>query len=267
MKISRGTCVDNSGGGKRGKILTFSAAARRRMMYKVNQISRSQLPVFVTLTYPDEFPRDPERWSRDVDAFRKWFTRMGWAAVWKKELKPRQSGKNQGEIAPHFHMLVWGASFLDLATYVPRAWYRIVGSNNPDHLAHGADVEQIKSPNGVKSYISKYMCKDDEAVIETGQGRGRFWGVINAKKIPWVEPVEIELTRDEVNNLFRSMRRFMRMGRRHKMQLPGLTMICDADFWFDRLEGLTRPVRGAQPPTAAQIRYQNWLHERGASKP
>jgi hypothetical protein len=219
------------------------------MTYKVNQVQRDKLPVFVTLTYPDEFPRDPKRWARDVDTFRKWFSRMGWGAIWKKELKPRQSGENAGAVAPHFHMMVWGASLYDLKTLIPAVWYRIVGSNDPRHLEHGSRVEAIRSSNGVKSYVSKYMCKDDEAEASAGEGLGRFWGVINSKVIPWAEAVEVELSWREVNQLFRAMKRFMLGGhhRRRRLNLPGLTLICNADQWFDNLDGLTRPMGRAAP--------------------
>ena len=30
------------------------------------------------------------------------------AIIWKQEFKDRQSGKNKGEIAPHYHLLVFG---------------------------------------------------------------------------------------------------------------------------------------------------------------
>lgn len=245
IKVSKGLTLEGVGGGRRGKIISFSRPARRRLMYRVNTVDRVKLPVFVTLTYPDNFPRDPKRWSRDVDTFRRWFQRMGWGAIWKKELKPRKSGKNEGEVAPHFHMFVWGASVHDLSKLIPPVWYRIVGSNDPQHLAHGSEVEPIRSPNGVKSYASKYLCKEDEEKACQGDGLGRFWGVINRKVVPFVDPVEVELTRDEVNQLYRAVRRYMHLGRRCKMQLPGITLICDASQWFDNLEGLTRPWRAA----------------------
>jgi hypothetical protein len=65
--------------------------------------------VFVTLTYPDDFPVTPERWRRDLAALWRRIRRQ-WpetAAIWKKEFKRRKSGVNVGKVAPHYHMLLW----------------------------------------------------------------------------------------------------------------------------------------------------------------
>jgi len=96
---------------KRGKVSGFSAASRRRMLKTVGKLKQNELPVFVTLTYPDEFPFDAKTWRKHLAALwrrvrRRW---PGAAALWKKEFKRRQSGENTGKVAPHFHMLLWGA--------------------------------------------------------------------------------------------------------------------------------------------------------------
>jgi hypothetical protein len=68
------------------------------------------------LTYPDGFPGDPRRWKADLKA---WFKRLhrrfpDAAGFWKLELEPRKRGIHAGEIAPHFHLLLWG---------LPDAWH------------------------------------------------------------------------------------------------------------------------------------------------
>ena len=94
---------------KRGKIKGFSRGSRGRLLKTVGRLRQDSLPVFVTLTYPDEFPVTPERWRRDLAALwrrirRQWPTG---AAIWKKEFKRRKSGVNEGKVAPHYHMLLW----------------------------------------------------------------------------------------------------------------------------------------------------------------
>ena len=81
--------------------------------------------MFVTLTYPDEFPFTPERWSRDLAALERRMKRQ-WpelAAIWKKEFKRRKSGVNVGRVAPHFHILLWLPAWVanDLAAWI-RHW-------------------------------------------------------------------------------------------------------------------------------------------------
>ena len=94
---------------RRGKIKGFSRGSRGRLLKTVGRLRQDSLPVFVTLTYPDDFPVTPERWQRDLAALwrrirRQWLTA---AAIWKKEFKRRKSGVNEGKVAPHYHMLLW----------------------------------------------------------------------------------------------------------------------------------------------------------------
>lgn len=94
---------------KRGKIKGFSRGSRGRLLKTVGRLRQEALPVFVTLTYPDDFPVTPERWRRDLAALWRRIRRQ-WpeaAAIWKKEFKRRKSGVNAGKVAPHYHMLLW----------------------------------------------------------------------------------------------------------------------------------------------------------------
>jgi hypothetical protein len=94
---------------KRGKIKGFSRGSRGRLLKTVGRLKQDKLPVFVTLTYPDDFPVTPERWRRDLAALWRRMRRQ-WpeaAAIWKKEFKRRKSGVNAGKVAPHYHMLLW----------------------------------------------------------------------------------------------------------------------------------------------------------------
>ncbi len=105
----------SGGGGKRGKVGAFTPASRMRLMRKMARVRCDVLPQFITLTYADEFPTDPAVWKRDLDTLLK-RTRRSFpkaAGFWKLEMKERQSGKNAGQLAPHFHILLWG---------VPLAW-------------------------------------------------------------------------------------------------------------------------------------------------
>ena len=108
------------GGGKRGIIKRFSAGSRRRLLRGLNRVKRDLLPIFVTLTYPDNFPGNPRVWKAHLNAWLKRLKRQHpqAAGFWKLELKHRQSGANAGEIAPHFHLLLWG---------LPESWEQADG--------------------------------------------------------------------------------------------------------------------------------------------
>lgn len=104
-------------GGKRSEIEDFSPASRRRMLALLAKVDNSQVPWFVTTTYPDEFERyawDGEEIKRHIEMMSKRLERRfpGCSVVWKLEFIARKSGKRKGEIAPHIHWFVWGVPWV-----------------------------------------------------------------------------------------------------------------------------------------------------------
>jgi len=80
------------------------------MLEVMAKVQQAAVPFFVTLTYPDEFPLYREDYKRHLETFfdrlqRRW---PGASVVWKLEFKERKSGQNQGKIAPHYHLFVYG---------------------------------------------------------------------------------------------------------------------------------------------------------------
>src|SRR5215217_2201791 len=65
------------GGGSRDKVRGFSWASRRNLLLRLASINRTAFKtfsgriIFVTLTYPDDYPDDPELCKRHLKAFRK----------------------------------------------------------------------------------------------------------------------------------------------------------------------------------------------------
>lgn len=118
----------SSFGGVRGVCKGFSASSRRRMMDKLNTVScAAPLPSFVTLTYPDacfddDLSRFAKRAKSDLDAWLKRLRRVEplAATVWKLEFEARKSGKHEGKMFPHFHLLVWGCQSRRVFGFVDR---------------------------------------------------------------------------------------------------------------------------------------------------
>ena len=218
--------------GYRSGITKFSKNSRRRLLYKIGGINKSELPVFITLTYPNEYTNDSKQWKNDLENLFKRMVRL-WpvaAAIWK--LEPQKRG------APHYHLLVWGVSYKELRQWVPQAWYEVVGSSDIKHLlwhygvlGHGNThcVSEVHSWRGVWSYASKYLGKTCD--IEGWKTPGRFWGVKNAKCIPWAEIETISITDREAYKLLRLMRRFAGMKNR---SYQSLTIFCEAEYWYMR---------------------------------
>lgn len=209
-------CGDpQKGGGRRGRVLGYSADSRKRLMEKMGRIDRDKLPLFVTVTYPAEFPC-PRRAKRDFVAFRKRLMRRfpRLSLIWRMELQKRG--------APHFHFLVWGVALLPIAD-VRALWAAVIGYEGEVKLQ--VKVERIRSWRGLLSYVSKYIAKVDdkgeagqaggvpagvpggpadpdevspEALLDyttylsagvagDDSSLGRVWGVVNEKELPLAE--------------------------------------------------------------------------------
>ncbi len=202
----------NGGGGIRGHISGFSKASRRRLqrLLAVIDQERQAVPLFVTLTYPGEFPADPAVCAAHLRAFRARMHRKygRFAAVWRKEYQKRG--------APHYHLLL----FLDrppdeLRPVVSQLWYEVVASGDQRHLRAGTQVVEVKSWRGARGYAAKYMGKLESSQPDTGspsfQGlgnTGRLWGVWYRALLP----ITAEVYYANLRAFFRARRCFKRLS-------------------------------------------------------
>lgn len=190
-------------GKPRGAVKDFSAKSRQRLMRKIAMIDvrAAGLPVFLTLTYPGEYTSDCRQWKTDLHNFRRELVRKYpevWG-LWRLEFQKRG--------APHYHGMLWGLpkiqgtehmrdgkvcwrvlpgisckSDLEVFNWLSNTWFRIVGSDDEKHLHAGVNLEPVQSWNGVVSYVSKYLGKNDDGEFVPKGYSGRFWGVMQAKK-------------------------------------------------------------------------------------
>lgn len=201
------------GGGPRGQITDFSKASRRRLLRLVNQIDkgRTAKPLFLTLTYPAAWPKDPRVWKNHLKAFRERMRRKygKFPAIWRLEFQKRG--------APHFHLLIFAEMDLNrLYLFLSRAWYEVVGSGDDKHLLAGTQAARVKSWRGVKSYAAKYMGKLEQ-LQEGVQLTGRFWGTWYRDLLP----IEAETNRITVSEFFKLRRVLRRASRIRSQSLMG----------------------------------------------
>lgn len=179
---------------KRGRVSSFSRRSRTRLMRLTASIRRRSLAsaLFVTLTYPARWSADPARWKRDIDTFGKALRRAypEASAVWRIEAQERG--------APHYHLLVFGVSFIPYE-WVAETWARVCEFSDADHLAAGTEVRACESGRKAVHYMSKYVAKvadEDHAEFRAGplgpvvECPGRAWGIINRGYLP-VSPVRV----------------------------------------------------------------------------
>lgn len=274
IEVKMASPQENRRPGKRGKITSFSKSARWAMRKFLARIERGALPVVVGLTYPDVFTPDPARWKADLHAL---VIRMGreldrLGGTWKLEFQERG--------APHFHLLVWGLEAnrpggrvgkgdvkhrprhtrKEFREWVSRVWFEVVGSGDEKHLRAGTNVERVRCPNGIQSYVAGYQSKDDQTLV--GVEVGKYWGKFGVANLPMVEPEEVELSHDGAWAVARALRKYRenrrKAGWRKQRQrakvraIPksvfprSFTVICDAGQILGRVPELASGARWTQ---------------------
>jgi len=180
---SKGLLQGRPGGGVRGEIAYWSQDSRRRLLRRLSEFEWGRMGklVMVTLTYPGEFSTDGAVWKRDLQAFRKRWTRafgqpMG---IWKLEFQSRG--------AAHFHIVVgFDGSVEDLRPVVAAWWFSIVGSGDDRHLFAGTEVSWFRKRQRVSWYLGGYIGKRHKLAQnvkpENVTGVGRWWGYWGLKR-------------------------------------------------------------------------------------
>jgi hypothetical protein len=184
------------GGGIRSRVRGFSRASRRNLLRRLASINRSAFRAFkgrlisITLTYPHEYPEDPEVCKNHLKALRRRLQRKfgEFAGFWRLGIQQRG--------AWHFHLLLFvGTSFGtvgELRRFISSSWYEVTGKVSEGHLRAGTNVDVVKKWREATSYVERYMAKPEE--FPEGLETGRIWGVWNGELLPvrW-EKVEVSL--------------------------------------------------------------------------
>jgi hypothetical protein len=200
------------GGGIRAKVRGFSRASRRNLLRRLASINRRAFKAFkgrlisITLTYPREYPEDPEVCKRHLKVFRKRLQRKfeDFAGFWRMGIQKRG--------AWHFHLLLFVGpsigSVSELRRFISSSWYEVTGKVSEGHLRTGTRVEAVKRWKQATSYVERYIAKPEE--FPEGLLTGRIWGVWNEDLLPvrW-ETVEVSL-----RDAFRIRRIYRKLARR-----------------------------------------------------
>lgn len=185
--------------GRRAPITTFSKKSRNNLLRKLAKLRNFTGGFFITLTYPGEYINTLEETHVHLANFRKRLLRRfpGAGFFWRMEIKPRLSGASQGELVPHFHLLLMTGepmSQADMIGWISRAWWEVVGSNNLDHLAAGTNVRVIENKVHAQRYVSKYAAKPSINAWSRIYP-GRHWGTAGALDFACPLTVKLPLAR------------------------------------------------------------------------
>ena len=171
--------------GDRGIVVAWSAASRRRYRESVVRLPMIAYQYEIAhLTYPGTWSHDWRRWKRDLHRLELALVR-DWpdlyiGLLWVLEIQRRG--------APHYHAFIQlrqspGRLF---PKWLSRTWYRVVGSDDPRHLAAGTRCVPLNThlPGGLRRaalYLAKYTGKSEQkTLIDQATGQvvpiGRMWG-------------------------------------------------------------------------------------------
>lgn len=190
VKVDVDCQATRRGGGQRSIISDFSAQSRKRMLERLAMLRDTSGGFFVTLTYPGRFAWSPEECKVHLANFRKALLRRfpGCGAFWRMEIKPRQSGESQGELVPHFHLLIFGVNPPSLAymrRWINVTWSRVAAYPDSPPQKLRTQCDEITSRRHAAAYASKYAAKLEDCnkelfQSENSQSWGRHWGVFGA---------------------------------------------------------------------------------------
>jgi hypothetical protein len=183
-------------GGIRDRVRGFSRESRRNLLRRLASINRSAFRafkgriIFVTLTYPHEWPEEPELCKRHLKSLRKRLQREygTFTAFWRMGIQKRG--------AWHFHLLLFVGSSLgsigELRRFISSSWYEVTGKVSEGHLHAGTRVVGVKRWKEATSYVERYLAKVEE--FPEGLQTGRIWGIWNKELLPirW-ETAEVSL--------------------------------------------------------------------------
>jgi hypothetical protein len=200
------------GRGTRDRIRGFSRQSRRNLLRSLASINRGAFRafkgrmIFVTLTYPHEYPEDPEVCKGHLKALRKRLQREygSFAAFWKLGIQQRG--------AWHFHLLLFVGPSIgsvgELRRFISSSWYEVTGKISEGHLRAETRVEAVKRWKQATSYVECYMAKPEE--FPEGLETGRIWGIWDGELLP----VRWETVQVSLRDAFRIRRIYRKLARK-----------------------------------------------------
>ena len=187
----------------------------------------------VTLTYPKECPapEDHDVYKAHLHRFnlalrRRWPLCSG---IWKLEFQTRG--------AAHYHFMLFGLHdepLEALRSWIRETWYRIA-HNGDRHLgAAGTQVDPIQSTGGAMGYFAKYLGKGDQTM--PGNFSGRYWGKVNAARLPCAASKSIEVPDKMAATIRRIARKKMQHDVNNACWKRWLGYMWKGNFRFSRLQ-------------------------------
>lgn len=219
-------------GGARGVVTYFSKASRRRLLKYTAKIKTDQRPLFITLTYGQEYPSGKVAKENHLRAFMERTRRKfpDASGMWRLEFQARG--------APHFHILLFNVAFWGKAK-IQKAWAEVIGREFWDKGKRYpfTRVERIRSQRGTMYYVSKYVAKVSDDALGFNYSAyphvGRWWGWFNKHSLPWAPSHTIRTVHGK-NDVYWTFKRYLRRYKNgyHIRRGSCTAFVADAERWL-----------------------------------
>lgn len=218
---------------KRGLITCISPKSANRLKKTMSRVLN--LDLWIDLTFSDDVFegmnfQEKLKFSYDrLNEFERFIRSLGIHYIWKKEIKPRLSGRLLGERVPHYHVALCYLSedqkrnYKRLCIQLLKKWVSITGTTNPDawkvalnkdRFGEPSSYRLIKSAKMAGCYIGKYFSKTEPLKDYPIESIGRAWG--KSLGIPLADAIQVNLTRNESIRFRRIVRKALKLRKNKK---------------------------------------------------
>jgi hypothetical protein len=143
----------------------------------------------LTLTYPEDFPKDGRLVKKQLDRFLKAYRRRYGKRHYAWFLEFQDRG------APHFHMLTDVEGWEVDREWLASTWARIVdgGSKSYNVHRHVKQWEVIRKQDGAARYVAKYAKKHRQKIVPADyENVGAFWGTSHSVKAEAIGTLQMD---------------------------------------------------------------------------
>jgi hypothetical protein len=231
--------------GKKGPIVDFSPKSRRGLMIEIAELE-NRPEAWQDFTFADDLMEGLSVKDRAREAarvfwrFQRCCERKGIKVdgIWKKEWKPRKSGRLKGEMIPHYHLLFIcpGANesaYMDIFKVLAVAWVECSGTGEKDSALavalHRKSYRTINSRKQAFIYVSKYVEKYDGHFVAQ-ESIGRNWGKIGNPLKAIAQ--EIEMSLKNMIIFRRLLSKLIRRGSKRSRSFKKLVRTQCSQFFF-----------------------------------
>lgn len=250
-------------GGKRGKVEGWTSAAVRRHTRWLYSVDTEELTGYgwsPTLTLRD-CPPTPEAWTRLRKSYLQALSRSGilLRAHWVVEWQRRK--------VPHLHMAVYLSERIgaeDAQRLLIDTWVGLASKYGAG--TKGQHLGQIDGPLGWLEYLSKHAARGVAHYQRAGKPEGwettgRLWGYLG--QWPIVEPLEVNVTRDEFYRFRRLVRAWRLADARSELKVaaPGLSGELQRRQARRRIVSARRMLQHPDPDLSRLRGVSEWIPE------